>query len=75
MKLFEWCAFGLVCIGVWFISNLDVTGQYLMAVSQVLWLIVGFKEKMGALVLQSLILLGLAIYAITNWTATLTVAV
>ena len=34
----------------------------------------GSRKKMGALVLQSFILLGLAIYAITNWTATLAVA-
>ena len=73
MRVIEWFAFLLVCVGVWYISNFDITGQYLMAASQVLWLVVGFKKGMGALVLQSVILLGLAIYAISNWTATLAI--
>ena len=74
MRVIEWLAFVCVCFGVWFISNFDVTGQYLMVAAQVLWLVVGFKKGMGALILQSVILLGLSIYAISNWTEAFSVA-
>ena len=71
LKYLEWLAFLLVAVGVWYISNLDITGQYVMAVSQILWLAVGLQKRMGALIFQSLILFCLAVYAVLNWGANL----
>ena len=71
LNIVEWCAFILVVIGVYFIANLNIAGQYFMLMAQVLWMVVGVKKSMGALVFQSFILFQLALYAIFTWSATL----
>lgn len=67
MELLQFCAMGLVYVGVFLIARLNVTGQYLMAAAQVLWGYVGFSQGMTGLILQSFGLFFLAIYAIWNW--------
>ena len=56
-----------VFVGVFLIARLNVAGQLLMAIAQVLWFVVGFTQDLMALYLQSAGLFFLAIYAIWNW--------
>lgn len=66
-KLIEAAAFFLVVLGVWFIAEVNIYGQYCMLAAQALWLIIGVKRSMWALALQSLVLFGLTSRAIYLW--------
>ena len=67
MAYLEFATSLIVIVAVWLVSNKDVKGQYLMAFSQVLWLVVGAYQGMPGLALQSLVLLLIAIRAIRLW--------
>lgn len=66
-KLVEAAAFLLVVLGVWFIAEVNILGQYCMLAAQIFWLIIGVKRSMWALTLQSLVLFGLTSRAIYLW--------
>jgi len=66
-KLFELAAFILVVLGVWFIAEINIVGQYCMLAAQVLWFVIGVKRSMWALAAQSLVLFGLTSRAIYLW--------
>lgn len=66
-KLSELAAFFFVVLGVWFIAEINIVGQYCMLAAQVLWLIIGIQRSMWALAAQSLVLFGLTSRAIYLW--------
>lgn len=68
-RLIEAAAFALVVLGVWFIAELNIHGQYCMLAAQVLWLIIGLKRSLWALSAQSLLLFILTSRAIYLWHA------
>jgi len=66
-KLTEALAFSLVVLGVWFIAEINIIGQYCMLAAQILWLFIGIKRAIWALALQSMVLFGLTSRAIYLW--------
>ncbi len=66
-KLIEAAAFLLVVLGVWFIAEVNIIGQYCMLAAQVLWLIIGVQRAMWALAAQSLVLFCLTFRALYLW--------
>lgn len=67
MSYLENIAVLLVIVGVYYIGKLNVFGQYLMAVSQVIWFIFAIYNNLYGLAFQSVILFVLALKAIQNW--------
>lgn len=63
----QYVAVTLVVIGVWHIGRMNILGQYLMAASQILWIVVGVASGLKGLTLQSLVLFVLTLRAIYLW--------
>lgn len=63
----EYAAVATVLAGVWLIGKMDIRGQYLMALSQLLWFSTGLIINQTGLMIQSLVLFILAIRAIGYW--------
>lgn len=66
-KLIEATAFVLVVLGVWFIAEVNIIGQYCMLAAQGLWLVIGIQRAMWALAAQSLVLFFLTSRAVYLW--------
>lgn len=71
IEMMEYFALGSVIVGVYLIGKLSVRGQYLMALSQILWFIIGFNAPLYGLMIQSAVLFILSIKAIFHWRLTL----
>ena len=67
MEVVEYVAVALVVLGVWHIGRMNILGQYLMAASQILWVVVGIASGLRGLILQSLVLFVLTLRAVYLW--------
>jgi hypothetical protein len=67
MLIVEVVATVLVIVGVYLISIPNIGGQYIMAMSQVLWFIFGLSTGHVWLAIQSAVLFILALVAIHRW--------
>ena len=67
MEAAQYAAVTLVVLGVWHIGKMNIIGQYLMAASQVLWVVVGIASGLRGLTLQSLVLFVLTLRAVYLW--------
>ena len=57
----------LVLAGVWLIGNLDIRGQYVMLLAQILWGMFAYVRGMRWMFVQSIILAGLTVNALIVW--------
>ena len=66
-KIIEYAAVFFVITGVFMISMPKIEGQIFMVIAQVLWTMFAIKKRHWGLLLQSLILFFIAIYAVYSW--------
>lgn len=66
-QMLEYSATGLVIVGVVLIGQLNIWGQWLMLLAQVLWLAAAAYNNLWGLVAQSAVLFILTLRAIKIW--------
>lgn len=67
MDLISFFAFIFVILGVWRIGLFDIKGQYAMLIAQILWITYSIFAGQSFLLAQSVILLGINVWAIFQW--------
>lgn len=67
-RLLEILGSALVIVAVLLIASLDIRGQYIMLAAQGVWAAFAIRRRMIPLAVQSVVLGGLTIIAIVNWT-------
>lgn len=63
----EACAAVLALVAVWLIGGLNIRGQWLMLVAQLLWAVFALRGAHWWLLAQSLVLITLTLRAIVLW--------